>query len=327
MMTVRHSLLRMAIVGLTGLAVTAGAGAAQSEGPAPLTPPAVSPPAAPAMPQAPLVNVPAKEQAAEAAAAPAAAQITAPADPPVDQGAAAPQAGMAGVLERAGGFLRTGGPAIWVIAALSVLTLTLILWKVWRLILMGAWSRQTSLKAVAQWEAGDAQGALAMVAPRRGMRSRFCTAMMQAARGRPLDAAREEATRNAREILSGASGGLRALELIATIAPLLGLLGTVLGMISAFQALQEAGNRADPALLAGGIWEALLTTAAGMAVAIPASIALTWFEAVIDRVREDMESFAARIFVHQASIAPSRPQHTEAAQPDTAQGQSALVAQ
>ncbi len=323
MMTVRHSLLRMAFVGLTGLAVTAGAGAAQSEGPAPLTPPAVSPPAAPAMPQAPLVNVPAEEQAAEAATV----QSAAPADPPVDQGAAAPQAGMAGVLERAGGFLRTGGPAIWVIAALSVLTLTLILWKVWRLILMGAWSRQTSLKAVAQWEAGDAQGALAMVAPRRGMRSRFCTAMMQAARGRPLDAAREEATRNAREILSGASGGLRALELIATIAPLLGLLGTVLGMISAFQALQEAGNRADPALLAGGIWEALLTTAAGMAVAIPASIALTWFEAVIDRVREDMESFAARIFVHQASIAPSRPQQTEAVQPDTAQGQSALVAQ
>jgi biopolymer transport protein ExbB len=64
------------------------------------------------------------------------------------------------------------------------------------------------------------------------------------------------------------------LELISTIAPLLGLLGTVLGMIAAFQALQESGSRADPAILAGGIWEALLTTAAGMAVAIPASITL-----------------------------------------------------
>ena len=87
------------------------------------------------------------------------------------------------------------------------------------------------------------------------------------------------------------------LELIATIAPLLGLLGTVLGMIAAFQALQAAGSRADPAILAGGIWEALLTTAAGMAVAIPASMALTWFESVVDRLRLEMEDFATRIFL------------------------------
>ena len=87
------------------------------------------------------------------------------------------------------------------------------------------------------------------------------------------------------------------LELISTIAPLLGLLGTVLGMIAAFQALQESGSRADPAILAGGIWEALLTTAAGMAVAIPASITLTWFESVVERVRHDLEDIAARVFV------------------------------
>ena len=51
-------------------------------------------------------------------------------------------------------------------------------------------------------------------------------------------------------------------------------------MIAAFQALQEAGAQADPATLAGGIWEALLTTAMGMAVAIPASMALTWFDSI-----------------------------------------------
>ncbi len=76
-------------------------------------------------------------------------------------------------------------------------------------------------------------------------------------------------------------------------------------MISAFQALQEAGSRADPAMLAGGIWEALLTTAAGMAVAIPASAALTWFESVIDAIRQDLEDLAARIFI--AAPAPSEP--------------------
>ncbi|UYV36844.1 MotA/TolQ/ExbB proton channel family protein [Rhodobacteraceae bacterium D3-12] len=205
-------------------------------------------------------------------------------------------------VERAREFLQNGGPAIWAIAALSVVTLAVILWKVWRLVLAGAWSRRNSAKAVALWEAGDKQAALARVKNRRGLRSRFCAATMQAAITRPASAAREEATRVARELLARTSGGLRALELIATIAPLLGLLGTVLGMIAAFQALQEAGNRADPALLAGGIWEALLTTAAGMAVAIPASVALTWFEAVIDRVRQDMESLAARLFVHDAGL-------------------------
>ena len=70
-----------------------------------------------------------------------------------------------------------------------------------------------------------------------------------------------------------------------------------MGMIAAFQALQAAGSKADPAMLAGGIWEALLTTAAGMAVAIPASAALTWFEAVIDRIRRDVEDGATRLFV------------------------------
>ena len=110
-------------------------------------------------------------------------------------------------------------------------------------------------------------------------------------------AAREETARAARADLAEARRGLRALELISTIAPLLGLLGTVLGMIEAFQTLQEAGARADPSALAGGIWEALLTTAAGMAVAIPAGVALSWFESVTDALQADMEDAATRIFI------------------------------
>ena len=72
--------------------------------------------------------------------------------------------------------------------------------------------------------------------------------------------------------------GFRFLDTVAQVAPLLGLFGTVLGMIEAFQALQEAGSQVDPSLLAGGIWVALLTTAAGLAVAMPASVVLSWFE-------------------------------------------------
>jgi biopolymer transport protein ExbB len=66
---------------------------------------------------------------------------------------------------------------------------------------------------------------------------------------------------------------IRLLELIAMISPLLGLLGTVTGMIQSFQELAAAEGAANASVLAGGIWQALLTTAAGLLVAIPAAVA------------------------------------------------------
>ena len=196
-------------------------------------------------------------------------------------------------------FLKNGGPSIWAIAALSVITVALILWKIWRLALIGAWSRGKAGKALDLFEHGHTAAALATVTDRKGIRSKVVAHAITSIRNLPEESAREETARVAKREIAQAGTGLRALELIATIAPLLGLLGTVLGMIAAFQALQQAGNHADPALLAGGIWEALLTTAAGMAVAIPASAALTWFEAVIDRIRRDVEDGATRLFVAQ----------------------------
>lgn len=195
-------------------------------------------------------------------------------------------------------FLDSGGPAMWVIAGLSILTLALILWKTWRLMRTGAWSGATTERALALWCAGDRGAAVKLLAPRRSLRATLAHAAMQSRLTPDLteEKAREETVRVAKRMLLDARTGLRALELIATIAPLIGLLGTVLGMIEAFQALQDSGNRADPAVLAGGIWEALLTTAAGMAVAIPASMALSWFESVADHVQADMEDAATRVF-------------------------------
>ena len=204
-------------------------------------------------------------------------------------------------------FLHRGGPALWAIAVLSVLTLALILWKFWDLLLLGAWSRRHAEAALADWRAGQGGAALARLERRQGLRAGMLRAAMRelAASGAghaPEQAetrAREETLRVARAGLFRARRGLRALDLITTIAPLIGLLGTVLGMIEAFQALQEAGNRADPAALAGGIWQALLTTAAGMAVAIPAGVALAWFDSITERVQADMEDLATRLFLAQ----------------------------
>jgi biopolymer transport protein ExbB len=200
-------------------------------------------------------------------------------------------------------FMQTGGPALWAIAALSVLTLAVILWKAWDMARLGAWSRGPSETAMTAWQGGAGQGALAPLTGRTGLRARVLRRAIEARLdpAMPDTAAREETTRVAKGALMQARRGLRVLELIATIAPLIGLLGTVLGMIEAFQALQAAGNRADPAALAGGIWQALLTTAAGMAVAIPASMAHSWYDSICERVQADLEDLATRVFTQGAA--------------------------
>lgn len=92
------------------------------------------------------------------------------------------------------------------------------------------------------------------------------------------DKLRDELSRLALRTLDQLSSYLRVLEVIAITAPLIGLFGTVLGMIEAFKAMEMAGSQVNPAVLSGGIWKALLTTAVGLAVAIPANLMNTWFE-------------------------------------------------
>jgi biopolymer transport protein ExbB len=107
---------------------------------------------------------------------------------------------------------------------------------------------------------------------------------------------REEVTRVASVQLDNLRSGLRMLALIAYISPLIGLLGTVLGMIDAFQALEAAGNRVDPSILSGGISVALLTTAAGLIVAIPAAATHNWMEGIVYRNQRAMENSVAQMF-------------------------------
>ncbi len=86
-------------------------------------------------------------------------------------------------------------------------------------------------------------------------------------------------TRQVREI----EKGLSWLGVIAMITPLLGLTGTVLGMIKAFMVISVQSS-VNPSMLAGGIWEALITTAAGLLVAIPVHIGHHWLEKQADEI-------------------------------------------
>lgn len=94
--------------------------------------------------------------------------------------------------------------------------------------------------------------------------------------------------------------GIRLLELIGMIAPLLGLLGTVLGMIASFRALEMAQGAANASILAGGIWQALLTTAAGLIVAIPAVVGAAVLQSRAEVGIQEMERVITRATLAQS---------------------------
>lgn len=194
-------------------------------------------------------------------------------------------------IQRALELLAAGGLVLYVIAALSVAALAIVLLKLAQFVALRVWSHGSVAQTSAAWRAGEVRRALALVAASRGPVARAMEfAARETLKGGGRDAAREErVARHGAALLADLQGYLRTLALIATLSPLLGLLGTVIGMIDAFQALEEAGSRVDPSVLSGGIWQALLTTAAGLSVAIPATAAHHWLEGIIDRVAAAME--------------------------------------
>lgn len=96
-------------------------------------------------------------------------------------------------------------------------------------------------------------------------------------------------------VTNGLRRYLRLFNGVSTISPLLGLLGTVLGMIRAFNAIVTAGAMGRPELLANGISQALLTTAAGLSVAIPALIAYLYFISRVDRLIISIDSLGQQV--------------------------------
>ncbi|GGE27516.1 hypothetical protein GCM10011360_14740 [Primorskyibacter flagellatus] len=174
----------------------------------------------------------------------------------------------------------TGGPVVMILIAVSVVTLAVVLYKLWQFSSSGV-GRHVELSAAVQaWDAGDRTTARAAL---DRSTSYLAPVIGMAFAAGPDDGPRLEAEAETR--FARLERGLRYLDSVAQLAPLLGLFGTVLGMIEAFQALQDAGSQVDPSVLAGGIWVALLTTAVGLVVAMPTSVVLNWFEGRMDAER------------------------------------------
>ena len=138
--------------------------------------------------------------------------------------------------------------------------------------------------------AGNIDGAIAAAGSKRGPASAILMAGLRRIKGREVGEGEiEQAVSTVGTIELGfLERGLVVLATIANVAPLMGFLGTVAGMILAFASIEAAGS-VDPALVAGGIKVALLTTASGLAIAIPVNIGYNFFVTRIDKLIVDME--------------------------------------
>ncbi|WP_299681074.1 MotA/TolQ/ExbB proton channel family protein [uncultured Roseobacter sp.] len=168
--------------------------------------------------------------------------------------------------------VETGGPVVLLLLIISVLTVAVILYKLWQFASAGVGRHRALTQAIAALEVDDPTGARDALARSASHLAPLIRHAWQSGQSRARLAVEAETA------FARLERGFRWLDTVAQLAPLLGLFGTVLGMIDAFQALQNAGAQVDPSVLAGGIWVALLTTAAGLSVAMPAALALSWFE-------------------------------------------------
>ncbi len=214
-------------------------------------------------------------------------------------GAVVEERGFAGsVLAGLHQILDLGGPIVALLLVLSVVALTIALVKFWQF----ARLRQARIHvtaAVGRWRRGEARLAAEQAALWHGPLADVVNRAMDGLLSGGSEAhVREAVEQTADEAVGTLRSYLRALEAIAQAAPLLGLLGTVIGMIDAFRVLESSGGDVDPAGLAGGIWVALLTTAVGLAVAIPAALLLHWFDGRVERERRTIERLATLVLTH-----------------------------
>ena len=192
--------------------------------------------------------------------------------------------------------LAKGGPVMFILLGFSIFAFAIIFIKLIQFFAAALSSTNKIEKILAKLNGRNAKKLLVEIKEIKNPLARIIEVVILTKSDRRFDKESREAEisriisieiRNLENYLGG-------LEVVASISPLLGLFGTVLGMIKAFLNLEKAGSQIDPALLAGGIWEALLTTAFGLAIAIPALAAYHLFENKISNTRDKINDAVVR---------------------------------
>ncbi len=204
--------------------------------------------------------------------------------------------------------IRLGGPVAVILIALSVVALAMSLYKIIQFAIIRVGRHKPALFAMDKWFDGERDDAYEHIMNHRAPLSRVMAHAMRGVThsGIHLDTVKEDTTRVALEELRTLRKYLRGLELISQTAPLLGLFGTVVGMIQAFSQLQASGAAVNPAALAGGIWTALLATALGLAVAIVFSTITAWLESRVENERSVIETTMTGFFAHRITEGQDR---------------------
>ncbi|RED44657.1 MotA/TolQ/ExbB proton channel family protein [Aestuariispira insulae] len=193
--------------------------------------------------------------------------------------------------------INTAGPVGWILVAMSLLVMIVFFYKIlvfWR---SGLWQRNPLRALKPMLEKGQVAEAFSHA---KGGRHPARQLVRQAIErhsvpGLTSSTLLSELEQASLDALDRLRSGLKIIAAIAALSPLLGLLGTVLGMIEAFRQMEAAGSQVDPAILSGGIWLALLTTAIGLIVAIPATAIHLWLSAVVARTGRQLEAAGTKV--------------------------------
>ncbi len=190
-----------------------------------------------------------------------------------------------------------GGFVMYVIVALSIYVLAINFYKGYQFVTGGVFNTQFIDRVMALIKRGELSDASGLLAREPGPIARIMRVSVLSVMNRDITMKSREA-----EISRVGSGELRyleshmrGLEMASSVGPLLGLLGTVIGMVEAFAKLSEAGTRVDPSQLAGGIWQALIATVGGLIVAVPAMASYYLIDSIVERVRATMRDVTIQI--------------------------------
>lgn len=186
------------------------------------------------------------------------------------------------------GFVVKGGILVVPILICSVLALAIFTERIIHFIRMRNRGSGLSLRIVSSLKQGSDEEAFKAARSSDSPMGRVLSAAMEAkdCDRETLETVMLNATE---EEVRDLSSHIQTLATIGNIAPLLGLLGTVIGMIKAFMVIQEMGGKVNAAVLAGGIWEAMLTTALGLGVALPTMVAHSYLVARVDRYEAGLQ--------------------------------------
>ncbi len=186
--------------------------------------------------------------------------------------------------------VRAGGPFMWPIILCSIAAVGILLERLWTLQRKRVLPEELIKKVSQLAESGQVNAKVIEALEKNSPLGRVLAAAL-ANRDRGREIMMERVQDTGRHVVHELERFLNSLGTIASISPLLGLLGTVTGIIRAFNAVM-LGGMGDPRMLAGGISEALVTTAGGLAVAIPSFIAYRYLRGKVERIVIEMEKIA-----------------------------------